>query len=103
MPKHTDIRSDWLTAARPETHQNLIHNTKTNNDPYRPKTRCRGSSNGTTKQTHAFGVHPDATEHTLFSVNRPTPAPTPHKTNGGDYRIRTDDPLLAKQVLYQLS
>ena len=22
---------------------------------------------------------------------------------GGDYRIRTDDPLLAKQVLYQLS
>ena len=98
MPKHTDIRSAWLTAARPETHQNLMHNTQTNNE-----TRCRGLSNGTTKQTHAFGVHPDATEHTLFSVNRPTPVPTPHKTNGGDYRIRTDDPLLAKQVLYQLS
>jgi hypothetical protein len=30
----TDIRSDWLTAARPETHQNLIHNTKTNNAPH---------------------------------------------------------------------
>ena len=25
------------------------------------------------------------------------------KENGGDKRIRTDDPLLAKQMLYQLS
>ncbi len=25
------------------------------------------------------------------------------RRGGGDYRIRTDDPLLAKQMLYQLS
>jgi hypothetical protein len=32
--------------------------------------------------------------------------PSPHLAylrTYGDYRIRTDDPLLAKQVLYQLS
>ena len=29
--------------------------------------------------------------------------PSSCSENGGDERIRTDDPLLAKQVLYQLS
>ena len=29
--------------------------------------------------------------------------PSPILSNGGGKRIRTDDPLLAKQVLYQLS
>ena len=35
----------------------------------------------------------------LFSAIAPKPAPP----NGGDDRVRTDDPLLAKQVLSQLS
>ena len=33
----------------------------------------------------------------------PHPRLTPRKTSGGGGRSRTDDPLLAKQVLYQLS
>ena len=35
---HTDIRSDKLTTARPETHQNLIH---TNKDQQQPTTHAR--------------------------------------------------------------
>ena len=31
MFPHTDIRSDWLTATRPETYQNLIHSNKDHN------------------------------------------------------------------------
>jgi hypothetical protein len=31
------------------------------------------------------------------------PGQSPGLPKPGDYRIRTDDPLLAKQVLYQLS
>ncbi len=45
-------------------------------------------------------------EHILFSVEYLTPKPLTQpygRRSGGDYRDRTDDPLLAKQVLSQLS
>ena len=44
--------------------------------------------------------HPPG-DHSLMSASRPSPLT--RTGNNGDNRIRTGDPLLAKQVLYQLS
>ena len=81
--------------ARPETHQNQIHNTKeqhTRPAPAAPRSR------GQTSMTEHKSIL-SARPHTPMPAR---PAPTPSICYG-DYRIRTDDPLLAKQVLYQLS
>ena len=40
-------------------------------------------------------------DYSLMSASRPSPLT--RTGNNGDNRIRTGDPLLAKQVLYQLS
>ena len=57
----SDIRSDWLTAARPETHQNLIHNTKTNIAAQKQQSTAKPA------QPHALGsqTRPGRT-HTLL-------------------------------------
>ncbi len=74
------------TAARPETHQNLIHPDK---DPRRngaPAPNPAGSRQSRTSR----------------DAQRTAKNHAPHRF-GGDDRVRTDDPLLAKQVLSQLS
>jgi hypothetical protein len=105
--------------TRPQTHQNLIHTDKEQHDP-RPcgpdhdgnrlfpalggsrsipmdyllcdDLRCRSLACGTSSTRHRRGkASPPATRR------RPRLRP------GGGERVRTDDPLLAKQVLSQLS
>ena len=72
--------------ARPGAHQNLIHNTKEQTT------------------THSIILHPTLSGATRSADPQPNPMKPHHiATRSGDYRIRTDDPLLAKQVLYQLS
>jgi hypothetical protein len=73
----------WHT--RPETHQNLIHTDKDHHHGARTRP-------GPLSQTHA------ATEILLSAIPLLTPA-----SGHGDDRDRTGDPLLAKQVLSQLS
>ncbi len=74
--------------TRPETHQNLIHLSKDQHI----RDRSRG---------------PDAQRcrsHNIETVSSVTTTNLPqHQKNGGGERVRTDDPLLAKQVLSQLS
>jgi hypothetical protein len=41
--------------------------------------------------------------NSIFPINSQHPSHHSSHANGGDGRNRTDDPLLAKQVLYQLS
>ena len=83
--------------ARPETHQNLIHPDK--DQRLQPETPT------------ASQFHPEfqAQNHQcrFLSLLRDTVQPTqhlnPNQDRGGGDRTRTDDPLLAKQVLSQLS
>ncbi len=108
---HT-ARNPPLNAARPArpsrpthpgAHQNQIHNTKEQTDTAdRPPPHAlggdgHGADRGTTPMKHT-------------APRRAPPHAAPKRTHQpaaaqrlGDYRIRTDDPLLAKQVLYQLS
>ncbi len=81
-----------MTTARPETHQNPIHLPK-NFRPIRsgrlaahPLARSRTGAEQRTPDLHRFSVK----------------AASKDGGGGGD-RNRTDDPLLAKQVLCQLS
>ena len=105
------------STTRPETHQNLIHTNKDHDatrpkDPHapndtrnislalRPTSRCRTvffSVTTTTTQGQGVPLPCKATHH---RIRRPLP---PNHCNGGGGRDRTDDPLLAKQVLSQLS
>ena len=78
---------------------------------------CRAKQHGATSLPHALGGKPAQRRSRNLSHETPatvsagraalaasltiTPAWRSHQP--GDYRIRTDDPLLAKQVLYQLS
>ena len=79
-------RSDMRPlAARPETHQNLINPDKDHG------TRTRAPKPG------PFCVH------SLQPSCLRSKSPSPRHQPGGDDRIRTDDPLLAKQVLSHLS
>ena len=86
--------------TRPETHQNLIHTDKEqhrrrNGDQH--EHRCSLAGEQTTSRSHDLSViqHPG----THPSQDNPTRG----NPGYGDYRVRTGDPLLAKQVLYQLS
>jgi hypothetical protein len=107
----------WLTAARPETHQNLIHIAKDHNTRTAQKRRpkCR---TGNSKYPHALGsincAEPklrrgnlddrhQAKPHALADRAQNLIATCSHCKTGGDYRDRTDDLLLAKQALSQLS
>ena len=111
------------TAARPETHQNLIYSDKEHALPYAPEAPSTASPspnsrNNLSKQlapeqhrqhrTSCFSaIHPGSEpegrrQWVDFVAITSTPFPKPEETGGGD-RTRTDDPLLAKQVLSQLS
>jgi hypothetical protein len=55
-----------------------------------------------------FSIRPsqertEKNRNSIFPINSQNPSHHSSHANGGDGRNRTDDPLLAKQVLYQLS
>ena len=119
---HSDQAPDHPSRlARPETHQNLIHPAK---EQRTPRKTAPSGSRGT---RHSTAIQPrprpgtnrlanpltfrDAACHPTNQWKRP-PMETPNgdaqwrrpmETPNGDDRDRTDDPLLAKQVLSQLS
>ncbi len=112
----TDIRSDWLTAARPEAYQNLIYILKDQQTPLaiflersRKGTRTdkpAGPTLSQANQTYPIRFLLRRTDQATPIQSLNTRLSHPKKTwrkTGGDYRDRTDDPLLAKQVLSQLS
>ena len=108
---HADIRSDWLTAARPETYQNLIHSFKDQQhsspiEVLQPQSWKNAERTKQNRNPRFRGpIHFDRTQ-TLLRRTKPTAGQRvryARHQNGGDYRDRTDDPLLAKQVLSQLS
>ena len=78
--------------ARPETHQNLIHPDK--------EQRHR-TTHAEPLQTHHQPI--SDIRDTNARPRRDTISAVSHAETDGDDRIRTDDPLLAKQVLSQLS
>ena len=101
--------------TRPETQQNLIHTDKEQHDRHQDD-RSNGTKTpvGRIAQAH---VHTEL-EHSAIQTKNSSPAVPPERRgtgahrlmtnarggdNGGDNRDRTDDPLLAKQVLSQLS
>ena len=96
-PIPANVRTSTKTSTRIQTHQNLFTLTK---NIFAPLNNSAGSK------------HPTNPEHPLhrvtFQIRRNTIFPITFKNHhqnqpGGDGRNRTDDPLLAKQVLYQLS
>ena len=100
--RRTDLsdRPGRLQPARPETHQNLIHLDKdrpAHRRPVLPQEAARRRPDPD-RARHASHVPPcllcDAGQRGRGQT-RPLP--------GGGDRTRTDDPLLAKQVLSQLS
>ena len=101
--------------TRPETHQNLIYPDKEQQQPrpgltWAEVTAKRHASLENARQYRTLGFTA-TTKHREHSTNphraafkecrRPTIAA--QLRDGGGERVRTDDPLLAKQVLSQLS
>ncbi len=106
--------------TRPGAHQNQIHNTKEQthgHNPAHPTLSEARQSQPIEDPSHETAIaaagrrpaprrgqsspsplHPKGDRRPLHPCSRAEP-----RYAGGDYRIRTDDPLLAKQVLYQLS
>ena len=72
---------------------------------YMQFSRCLVGSSGLEPPTSRLsGVRSNQLSYEPSSSQYPFVFPlTPFLSNGGGKRIRTDDPLLAKQVLYQLS
>ena len=60
------------------------------------------NNNYQTAHTHALAIASDIDPDSLIQLSRSNPHRLDTR-NGGGGRSRTDDPLLAKQVLYQLS
>ncbi len=85
------------TNTRVQTHQNLFTLTKNisllNNKA--------GSKHPAFRFADLCRNNKPKNRNSIFPVNKP--ANRRPKKSGGDGRNRTDDPLLAKQVLYQLS
>ena len=103
--------------TRPETHQNHIHTEKEHIRTPHDVTNT-GRSNGSTafqarnataqynRQEHSVPDSPSHRTldfHDTVSTRRSAPRAPDRVAFGGDDRDRTDDPLLAKQVLSQLS
>ena len=98
------------TAARPETHQNLIHPDK---DHRHPPGSTNGKAGPASSGTRNADLSSLLRDRPTQLVRRPSSdtrhqapviqTPPPRHHPGGDDRVRTDDPLLAKQVLSQLS
>ena len=99
-PGQTRSRSDHRNqAARPETHQNLIHPDKEQH--HAPTTRPARSR--PTQSHPTLAESNQATRNSNFPGRQP-PGTSPHHRQLVEViGIRTDDPLLAKQVLSQLS
>jgi hypothetical protein len=106
-PKHT----------RPETHQNLIHISKDQHiQTFSQRSECPPTPQSKSQRRNfsSVTIHPTGhrqqghpTGHRQQSQTANPPLNTQPKANrpgiGGGERVRTDDPLLAKQVLSQLS
>ena len=90
------VRRPNLSRTRPETHQNLIHTDKDQHG------RQGGRSNGAFARRGRIAPAHQRTEleHSAIQTRLPRLRTPP---TGGDDRDRTGDPLLAKQVLSQLS
>ena len=113
LAQHTTVASEHLTIAgcrsirsdlrwqRPETHQNLIHFAK-DLSPGRTRRPAPpfGDTSGITISTRN---HPRKSKCRITVASPRYPSNYLHHRSGGGDRIRTDDPLLAKQVLSQLS
>ena len=106
-PSGQHVRSD-MRWQRPETHQNLIHP-----DKDLPRTHPRDGASIWRHLRHRSSIlssrgrtiNADCFRFSAIHA-RITPTRSPHTSNqdrGGGDRTRTDDPLLAKQVLSQLS
>jgi hypothetical protein len=108
----TTYRSD-VQRPSPETHQNLIHPDKDHIRPHGLTPHGRNRS----RRPLPRPPEPDFRSSFTACANHPArsqpvrpslaqdlsgPRPVPPQA-GGDDRVRTDDPLLAKQVLSQLS
>ena len=92
--------------ARPETHQNLIHPDKDHTSRQRAAD-ANGIANSILsmprRRTDSMPISFASPRYTLTNADQlATPIARPGHRGGGD-RTRTDDPLLAKQVLSQLS
>ena len=114
VPKDRPHPVRLATAARPETHQNLIHSNKEQYpskgaptaSPVRPQNNL---SKQLAPQRHR--QHRTSCFSAIHPAGRPCSVARNHHLNtipkarghGGGDRTRTDDPLLAKQVLSQLS
>ncbi len=115
--EQTDHPVSSSDQARPETHQNLIHTFKRPTARQHPDPRTRPPPRRTARRARPppTRVIPHAMPNPISSLQRTQPDPdrtqTPEhkpwrhrsKSSGGGDRDRTDDPLLAKQVLSQLS
>jgi hypothetical protein len=102
-PVKDNASGQTCEQVRPETHQNLIHPDKDRRLDLRHQ-RHRNSIlrilRSRTVQCQSFSLLRD----TLSPFRRPSRHHNPRsRTGGGGDRTRTDDPLLAKQVLSQLS
>jgi hypothetical protein len=105
-----------LPTTRPETHQNLIHTDKEQHaQPGQTSAQPDSNTHRTIPPDRLLSV-PKAMAPNPFllcddiSVRAHLNTPSSHRQmnrrprrTGGGERVRTDDPLLAKQVLSQLS
>ena len=98
-----------LPMTRPETHQNLIHNFKRPHAPHhQSKDQLSSNTNEPIRPHPPLGVM-KTNGPELYLLYDDLSAPPSKPTTpiellvGGGERVRTDDPLLAKQVLSQLS
>ncbi len=113
-----------LLATRPETHQNLIHTDKEHTIQDRSRGRITNDASSL-RSLAADGQHMHRTSNFSATNGTAEPQEKAHPSDGqtlrgihlssasqpircadrmdGGDRVRTDDPLLAKQVLSQLS
>ena len=84
------------SRAPQRTQQNLIHNHQRTRQPIRNQSSDNSRWNHRPSPNHCL-AHPQTTPPPL------TTGPSDDGRLPGDGRVRTDDPLLAKQVLSQLS
>jgi hypothetical protein len=86
--------------ARPEAHQNLIHSCQrpSNTQTISPTPRHTAIAQGSCPDPHSI-----PRQRRLQAASACAPAKTHASQDHGGDRDRTDDPLLAKQVLSQLS
>ena len=104
-------RNEW---TRPRTHQNLIYNVKKITPPRLNPCGPKPDENNAMPAELPLGMSGYHAAFAYFSVTsraalaahsqsiRQSSTPL-NKRSGGGERVRTDDPLLAKQVLSQLS